>query len=212
MSRTWRQLPSQSRKRLPQHLNKKGGATASAGPSPERRRPDTDYDTEILHLATELLNHAAARLQTDLLDHNQPTSDCSTTQALWDAAADGDCPPDLLLPTLHVAHQAVGRIRDNQTILTPEAFHQASAFLLTMINAKDDNDTTRAKNVMVPDGRQRDSSIPFWRDDRVTGLRSADHRKARRGARQNLADPESAETVRAGKSRRYTDTYGDYKL
>ena len=65
---------------------------------------------------------------------------------------------------------------------------------------------------MVPDGQQRESRIPFWRDNRVTGLRTKDHRRARREAKQGLANPESAEAVRAGKGRRYTDQYGEYDL
>ena len=47
----------------PRRQAQKGGATASAGPSPERRRPDTNYDSEILHLSVDILKKAADQFQ-----------------------------------------------------------------------------------------------------------------------------------------------------
>lgn len=68
--------------------------------------------------------------------------------------------------------------------------------------------TTPHKNDMIPDGQD----TVLYRDSRVTGLRAADHRRARREAGRGLADPDLAESVRAGKSRRYIGRYGEYAL
>ena len=103
------------------------------------------------------------------------------------------------------------QIGDDNAKPTPEMFTKASAFLQTMVNAQAECNASLQRR----DGtrrRQRDTSIPYWRDNRVIGLRTADHRRALHEAKQDLADPESAENVRAGKRRRYTDRYGEYDL
>ena len=57
----------------------------------------------------------------------------------------------------------------------------------------------------VPDGI-RNMTVELKRDDRVTGLR--DHKLHRARARQKLRTTD--DDVRAGKLRRYGDTYGEY--
>ena len=133
MSRTWRKLPRTFYSRRNEH-RKQGGAAASAGPSPARRRPDGHYDSDVLDLAVGMLESETSPMSSD--------------------------------------------------------------------------------TAIVPDGRQQRSGIIYTRDNRVTGLRNADHRRARRDTRQRLADAasESAENVRAGKARHYTDQYGDYNF
>lgn len=61
--------------------------------------------------------------------------------------------------------------------------------------------------VVVRDG-YRDMGVELARDDRVTGLRTIDHRRDRRKARRNLDAGE--DVVRSGKCRRYTDKRGMY--
>ena len=58
----------------------------------------------------------------------------------------------------------------------------------------------------VPDGI-RDMTVELQRDDRVTGLR--DHKIHRARARQELRITDG-DGLRAGKQRRYGDTYGAY--
>lgn len=204
MSRTWRRLPKKSLLHRSRPRNQ-GGAHASAGPSPERRRPGSDHDTENLHHAVAVLNRAAAQLA------GQPAS-TSADQALWLTAFHGDLPAGRLLPVLYIAQEVLGQAGDNSGTDTPETLRQAAATLETIANARGARETPHYRNYLVPDGRQLDSSIPFWRDNRVTGLRAADYRRARREAKMGLVDDESAETVRAGKGRRYVDQYGRYDL
>ena len=204
MSRTWRRLPKNSLKHQSPPRNK-GGAHASTGPSPERRRPDTDHDTENLHHAAEILNRTAVQLE-------EQASPTGADQALWLTAFHGDLPTERLLPILNIAQEALSQAGDNSRIHTAETLRKAADALTNIVNAKGTNETTRYGNAMVPDGRQLYSAILYWRDNRVTGLRSADHRRARREARIGLTDTESAETVRAGKNRRYVDKYGQYDL
>ena len=214
MSRTWRQVPKEACEEQPTPRNT-GGAVASTGPSPERRRPDTDYDNEILHLAVDMLEQTVGQLK-----NPQPRSASAPAEArpadvnrlLWQTAFHGDCPPELLLPALGLAQEAVNQTSAAHARPTADTFRKAAADLQATANAKSDNEAVRYGNEMLPDGRQRDSAIKFWRDYHVTGLRDADHRRARREARRGLANPESAETVRAGKNRRYSDQYGNYDL
>ena len=60
----------------------------------------------------------------------------------------------------------------------------------------------------MPDGK-RDFAVEVRRDDRATGLR--DHRVHRALAKQKLRATDG-DGLRAGKMRRYGDTYGDYRL
>ena len=56
---------------------------------------------------------------------------------------------------------------------------------------------------------RRNSRFNFIsRDNHVTGLRTVDHRKARRTVKRQIRNGDEA---RAGKMRRYTDHYGDYE-
>ena len=57
----------------------------------------------------------------------------------------------------------------------------------------------------VPDGI-RNMTVDLKRDDRVTGLR--DHKLHRARARRELRTTD--DDLRAGKLRRYGDTYGEY--
>lgn len=217
MSRTWRKAPGRAGKpaAFPTRA-RTGGATASYGPSRARLRPDTDHD-ETLSLAAELLEHAAAALaqttepQLLMLAVAGPSK---AQQLLWHLAVDSDCPAELLVPTMQIAQQSIKEIAygNDPTYSASDLFAQASEFLNAIASSGREPALASAAREMVPDGRQRESHIRYWRDTRVTGLRSRDHRRARREARQGLADPESAEAVRAGKHRRYTDRHGDYNL
>lgn len=217
MSRTWRKVPRQPGKpATTAHNGRKGGTIASKGPSPERRRPPADC-AETLHLAAALLEYAATRTtQPETLPINPMAAGTrpSVAQTLWLVAADGDCPAELLLPAMQVAKQAIRQVADGEPdpAPSPELFAKASTLLNAMTNTGGQNHASSAKDEIVPDGRQRYTHIPYWRDNRATGLRAADHRRARREAKQGLADPEHAETVRAGKIRRYTDTHGNYEF
>ena len=212
MSRTWRKIPKKSQ-RQGARRHHKGGATASAGPSPERQRPDTDYDVEAVHLAAELLEQVSEQLNragNDPTETGLSTMTSPITQSLWDLAAESVIGPDQIIPVVQVAELALKQVADEHAKAPGTTFAQAAAFLRTMVSSETNGPTDPSKTVMVPDGRQRDTAIPFWRDHRATGLREADHRRARREARTGLANPESSETVRTGKGRRYTDKYGDY--
>ena len=208
MSRTWRKAPQRVGKQArPPRQKHRGGATASAGPSPERRRPDANYDAETLQLAADLLERTA-----DQVERCGTPRFATAAEALWHTAATEEYPADALMPTVHVARLALKQVSVDDEEPTPEIFTRASTLLQHAVNAKGEIPAPRAKAYMVPDGQQNSTRIPFWRDNRVTGLRAADHRQARREARRGLADPASAETVRAGKGRRYTDKYGEYDL
>lgn len=214
MSRTWRKVPKPAAKPANTSSHpRQGGAGASKGPSPQRRRPDSDYQ-ETLHLAAAMLDGAARRMTLDTTVDLPSNTDQATAQILWLFAADGDCPVELLQPTIDLAQQAVKQVANGEAKIapSPELLAGAANFLKAMADKGAHHNVPHGCEQTVPDGRQRDSRILFWRDDRVTGLRAADHRRARREARQGLADPESAETVRAGKNRRYTDKHGNYDL
>lgn len=218
MSRTWRKVPKQTGKPRAVREERRGGAIASSGPSPERCRPETDYDEKI-HLAAELLEQTAEQLRQP---ENFAARGSDATQTLWYMiATSNDCPydllslpADLLLPTIHVAQQAVKQAAASEetAAVTPELFARAADLLRAMANSGRAKESTRTKDQIVPDGRQKNSHVRYWRDNRVTGLRGEDHRRARREAKLGLADPESAETVRTGKNRRYTDKHGNYEL
>lgn len=208
MSRTWRKIPMKSRKRTVAPRNS-GGAVASTGPSPERRRPDSDHDGDAMHLAAELLEQVAAETEQE---HDAGHDGAEVRQMLLQVATEEELAPDQLMPTVEMAERALRQITGPETEAGSADFDRAAAFLRTMLNAGAEGTSDPAKSLMVPDGRQRDTAIPFWRDNRNTGLREADHRRARRESRAGLADPESAETVRTGKGRRYTDKYGDYQF
>ena len=202
MSRTWRKIPRRAgRRAAPSSPHNPGGAIASNGPSPERFRPIAGHDAATLLIAAELLAQAANRI----------TIASDPVPILWQLAAEQGYAPERMAPALELAQRAISQLSAKSVRLTPRMFFAASDCLKALVNAPTANPEAPRDTTLVPDGRQSDTRIPYWRDHRVTGLRAADHRRARREAKHELARPTDAESsVRAGKVRRYTDKYGEY--
>ena len=214
MSRTWRKVPKSahysSRQAWPQRPR---GALASNGPSAERYRPDRHLDPEVLQLATDLLAHTAQTFtsnQAALASLTSTGESPGTLQLLCYAVADTDCPCELVHLVIDMARQAIVAINDPDAGPSPELFTAGARHLTDLVNAELTPPPMPRHVHLVPDGRQMYSRLPIWRDSRVTGLRAEDHRRARREARRGLVEPNDAESIRAGKSRRYTDRHGDY--
>ena len=205
MSRTWRQLP----KGLYHYSrnNIKGGAAYSKGPSYERCRPDTSYNIENLHIAIELLEQTAERLQCSVAFNE--THDI--THILLDTAIDIGYDPDSIIYSLGVCQKTINQISNNINY-SYKIFIDASIFLQIIANTSSCDTRYRYKYIMVPDGQQQKSSIVFLRDDHVTGLREQDHRRARREVKYNAFDIDLLENTRIGKTRRYIDKYGRYRF
>ena len=118
MSRTWRSIPKASTKSQTRHHNT-GGAVASKGPSPERRRPDAEHETQNLIQAAEILQVTAARID--------KTGQSRAPQgALRQSASDVGIPAGRAPPVIQIALTALSQTGDDSRKPSPETYRTAS--------------------------------------------------------------------------------------
>ena len=203
MSRTWRKLPKEFYNYS--RANRKGGAMQSKGPSIERYRPHTNYNVENLPIAIELLDQSVCSVDSFDLYNNVE----DVLQILWNASVDLGYDSAYMMPVMHICTEAIAQNSANNICLY-DILIGASVFLQKIVNAPMKNNISKYKDIIVPDGSQNKSYMVFARDDRVTGLRTEDHRRGRREAKQYLPDDNQMENIKTGKTRRYINKYGRY--
>ena len=148
----------------------------------------------------------------DLAESQKQPIESNLTAAVKDRLTQEGCPSEkftqayrISVDAIRAAQRNLGRETDTGKTVMQEACRILSDQPIGRISL-------RGAVTVAPESHLRKEATDLRRDANVTGLRAEDHRRNRRETRRDLRDTDKAENVRAGKSRRYGEKYGDYEF